>query len=455
MSLFSLLNIARDGIQVHSTGVSVTGQNITNVNTPGYVQRGAVLVTRPNDQGGVSVTTVARSFDRRTHARSVEEHGRRGAADARSNALASVEAILAPSSTTIADRTNAFFRSLDTLTASPADPSARQTVLQQASNLAQQISDTANDLQTQRGDLFNRARGVATEVNERLVRIASLNGAIADATNRGDPGNDLRDQRDQLVQEVGDRVGARAVEDEFGRVTLFAAGGVLVDADRAASLGVDLDPGGNLRVQVQRPGAAAIDVTSAVTQGSLGGIREARDADIPRVSAALDSFAFDFATAVNTVHSSGVGLDGTAGRPLFATTATATGAARALTVDPALVGRPERLAAATRAAGLPGDNSVALQLAGLAGRPLGGVAPPAERFGAIAADLGSRVAAAEAESTLRADTVTQADNLHASASGVSLDEEMVNLSRFQRAFDASTRVLRVADELLDTLIKSF
>ena len=52
-------------------------------------------------------------------------------------------------------------------------------------------------------------------------------------------------------------------------------------------------------------------------------------------------------------------------------------------------------------------------------------------------------------------TVTQADNLHASAAGVSLDEEMVNLSRFQRAFDASTRVLRVADELLDTLIKSF
>ena len=65
------------------------------------------------------------------------------------------------------------------------------------------------------------------------------------------------------------------------------------------------------------------------------------------------------------------------------------------------------------------------------------------------------VAAAETESTLRADTVTQADNLHASAAGVSLDEEMVNLSRFQRAFDASTRVLRVADELLDTLIKSF
>ena len=455
MSLFSLLNIARDGIQAHSTGVSVTGQNISNVNTPGYVQRSAVLVTRPNDQGGVSVTTIARSFDRRTYGRAVEEHGRRGAADARSDALASLEAIVVPGSTTIADRTNDFFQSLDTLTASPADPAARQAVLQQASGLALQISSTANDLQTQRGDLFTRARGVATEVNERLTRIASLNAAIADATHRGDPGNDLRDQRDQLVQEVGDRVGARTVEDEFGRVTLFAAGGVLVDGDHAAALGVDLDPGGNLRVQVQRPGAAAIDVTSAVTQGSLGGIREARDADIPRVSAALDNFAFDLATAVNTVHSGGFGLDGSSGRALFATAATASGAARALTVDPALVGRPERLAAAARAADLPGDNAVARQLAGLAGRPLGGIAPPAERFGAIAADLGSRVAAAETESTLRADTVTQADNLHASAAGVSLDEEMVNLSRFQRAFDASTRVLRVADELLDTLIKSF
>jgi len=454
MSLFSLLGVARDGLQAQSAAVAVTGQNITNVNTPGYVRRSAVLATRPASQGGVEVVTTARSFDRMTYGRAVEEHGRRGAADARADALASTESVVAPGSPDIADRANAFFQSLNTWSGAPADTAARLDVLRRASDLTRQVSGTANDLESLRGDLYTRARGAAGEVNERLGRIATLNTAIAEATGRGDAGADLRDERDRIVQEVGDRVGARAVEDASGRVTLFAAGAALVEGGRAAALGVDLDAVGNLRVQVQRAGDPAVDVTASTTQGALGGLREARDADVPRAAAELDRFAFDLAAAVNAAHTAGAGLDRTSGRALFTATATATGAARALAIDPALNGHPERLAAASAAADLPGGNAVALQLAGLAGRPLGGSAPPAERFGALAADLGTRRAAAESERGLRADTVAQAENLHASSAGVSLDEEMVNLSRFQRAFDASTRVLRVADELLDNLIRS-
>jgi flagellar hook-associated protein 1 FlgK len=127
-----------------------------------------------------------------------------------------------------------------------------------------------------------------------------------------------------------------------------------------------------------------------------------------------------------------------------------------MALNPALVGQPDRVAAAGAATDLPGGSTVALQIAGLSSRALaGGTTPPAERFGAVAADLGVRLQAANAEEQLRDDTVQQAETLRESASGVSLDEEMVNLSKFQRAFEASTRVLRVADELLDTLMKSF
>lgn len=453
-SLNSLFSIARDGLQAQSAGVTVTGQNITNVNTPGYVRRGVLM--QPRQYGGVNVTGVSRSFQRTSHGRLVEEHGRHGAAQVRASALAAVESIVAPGVPTIGDRVNSFFQSLDTLSGAPADRTARLDVLQRTTALAQQISGTAADLSLQRSDLFSQATGITTEVNDRLTRIASLNLAIARATGEGDAATDLRDTRDQLVLEVGDRLGARAVEDANGQVTLFAAGTALVEGGHASTLSVSLDAANNLLFQVQQTGGASTNVTSFVTQGSLGGLREVRDTDIVQVQTNLDQFAFDLATAVNGVHSAGFGLDGVTGRPLFTTTATAVGAARALTVNVAVAGQPDRLAAATLASDLPGGNGTALLLANLASSPLGAAGvPPAERYGVLSGDVGTRVAVAESDLQLREDTVLQAANLHESSSGVSLDEEMINLSKFQRAFEASTRVLRVADELLDNLIKSF
>lgn len=458
-SLFSLLGVARDGMQAQSAGVSVTGQNISNVNTPGYVRRGVVLSARAFGQdstGGVSVLGIARSFNRFAHGRVVEEHGRRGAAAARAEALAATEASLSPNSRTVADRVNAMFQAFDTLSGAPGDAAARLEVLQQAGNLAQQVSSTAGDLATQRDELFTQARGVAGEVNTRLARIATLNRAIAEATALGDAGADLRDQRDLLVQEVGDRLGARSIEDATGQVTLFSAGTVLVEGGNASSVTVSLDPANNLRLTVAQPGGATTDATAGMTQGTLGGLREARDVDIVSAQTSLDQFAFDLATAVNTAHAAGFGLDAVSGRNLFAAPAAVAGAARAMALDPAVVGQPDRVAAAAAATDLPGGNNVALRLAGLASRPLGaGTTTPAERFGGVAADLGVRLQSALAEEQLRDDTVYQAETLRESAAGVSLDEEMVNLSKFQRAFEASTRVLRVADELLDTLMKSF
>jgi flagellar hook-associated protein 1 FlgK len=451
-SLFSLLSVARDGLQAQSAGVSTAGQNVANVNTPGYVRRSALLAARAvggASAGGVEVVGVGRSFNRLTHTRVVEEHGRRGAAEARAEALAAVETVVSAGSPSVAERVSAFVDSLNSLSGFPMDESVRLDVLRKATDLASQVSGIADGLGRVRGELVTRARDSAGEVNERLGRIAELNTSIAEAHARGDGAADLRDHRDRLVQEVGDRAGARAIEDAAGRVTVFAAGTALVEGGRASSLAVDLGAGGALRVRVLGPGGSALDVTSAVNHGTLGGLREARDSDVARASEGLDRFARDLAVGFNTVHASGVGLDGRGGRALFTTTPGVAGAARALAVDPALDGHPERLAAAERAADLPGGNGAALRLAAVATRDR-----PAEAFGALASELGARRAGATLELELRNDTVHQTENLHESSAGVSLDEEMVDLSRYQRAFEATTRVLRTTDELLEHLVKS-
>jgi flagellar hook-associated protein 1 FlgK len=321
-------------------------------------------------------------------------------------------------------------------------------VLDQATQLAQSISGTANGLAQSQASMFTQAKGIATEVNGNLSQIAQLNNEIAQAHAQGDEAPDLRDKRDALVSSVADQIGAKVVEDPSGSVTLFAAGAALVSGNQAASLNVALDSTGAMKFTANRPGGSAIDVTSGVTNGSLGGVREARDVDIAQSAGQLDQFAYDFAQSVNTVHASGYGLDGATGRPLFAAPSQIAGAAANFAVDPSMVGHPDRVAAAQNAQDVPGGNDVAVALAQLANQPLNGGGTPAAQFASIASQLGGAKAAADTEAATRADTVTQAENLNSSASGVSLNEEMVNMTRFQQAFQASTKVLQVADTLL-------
>jgi len=458
MSIQSLLGIAQGAMLAQAEGVDISGQNVANSTTPGYVRRSVILQTRSDrgaPQGGVSAAGVARSWDGFAHQRVVTEGGRQGAASARSNALAHIESLVAPGAgDTLADRTSALFSAFNTLATHPSDSTARATLLGRAADLAQAVSKTAAGLSQARGDLAKEAAGVAGEVNERLGKIAALNEKIATAQALGDSAPDLRDQRSELLREVGERMDVRAIEDATGKLTVLSSGSVLVEGKNASVVDVGLSPDGNLAVTFKRPNGITVDVTKSITSGTLGGLREARDADIPALQKKLDKTAFDLATAVNAAHASGYGLDGQTGRNLFVPPAQVDGAAYSMALDPAMQGHPERLAASKSAADVPGGNDVAVQIAQLASQPLGGTSEnPAEAFTGLASLAGLKKSAADAELSLRQSTVAQADNLLESAGGVSIDEEMMNLTRYQRAFEASMRVVKTADELLSSIIK--
>ena len=451
-SLFALLGTMQQGLAAQQAGIDVAGQNVANVNTPGYVKRNVVLESQavlPGDDGGVDVASVQRAYSSFTYGQVLVSQGGKSAADARSAALAEGQAVVAPSGGGgVSDSMNAFFSSLQALSASPSDPSARSAVLASATQLATSFSTTANGLSQLQTSLYSQAQGTVNDLNQTLAQIAQLNGQIAQAQGQGDNAPDLRDQRDNLVSQVAGQIGARVVPDASGGVTLFAAGTVLVSADHASSLGVSLDSSGALKFVVNRPGGAPLDVTQGVTDGTLGGLREARDVDIAATASQLDQLAYNFENSVNSVHAAGYGLDGVTGRPLFAPPASVAGAAATMTVDPSVAGQPDHVAAAATAADVPGGNDVAVQLAQLANQPLGAGGPPAQQIATIGAQLGSAKSSADTDAATRADMLTQAQNMNSSASGVSINEEMVNLTKFQQGFEAATRVLQVTDQLL-------
>jgi flagellar hook-associated protein 1 len=456
-SLFGLLNIAQSGLAAQSAALDATGQNVANVNTPGYSRVTANLETTDtldSFTGGVEVGGMERSFSSLTFGSMLTEQGLGGAADARSGALAQVESTVAPATGSIGDNINSFYASFQTLETSPSDASARSGVLAAATSLAQSISGAANGLASQRSGLTTQAQTLAATLNSNLSQIAALNTQIAAARGSGDEPTDLEDQRDQLASTVSTEIGAHVVTDANGDYTLLSSGTALVSNGTAATISVTTGASQDLEVSsTLGAGGTPENITQNVTSGTLGGLCETCNTDIPGVSSQLDQLAYNLSTSVNAVQSAGYGLDGVTGRNLFTQPATVAGAALAMSVDPTVANDPSAIAASSTAAGLPGGDDNAVALAQLAVKPLGASDNPADAFGSIAANVGNLAASANNEQSLRQATIAQAQTQNSSVSGVSLDQEMTNLDQFQRAYEASSQVLQTANTLLGELMQ--
>lgn len=457
-TLSQLLNTARDGLAAQSYGLGVTGQNVANVNTPGYVRREAMLETQTlgtQTTGTVQATGLRRVTDQFLERREYESTSLTSGAKERDQRLASVEALYNDlGGTGFGSALDAVFQSFSSLAANPADPTTRANVLDSAAAFSQRISDTADTLATSRDHLLADAQAVVGQVNDNAQAIARLNKQIAVAETQGGDAADLKDQRNRLLLDLASLIDIRTIASGTGGLTVQAAGTTLVEGAEARSFSIDLAGDGSMRLLSERPGGTPTEVTRFLTGGKLAGIREARDVDLFEVSERLDRFVFDVASAVNAQHAAGFGLDGVSGRNLFDVGSGAHGAARALRVSSDVAGEPSRIAASSSAAQVPGGSANAAALSALSSANIvfGGTRTAAQAYGDMVGDVATRRAQSERMVESREAIHSQIQAMHEAMSGVSLDEEFVNLTKFQHAYEASARVLSTVDELLQDLI---
>jgi flagellar hook-associated protein 1 FlgK len=286
-----------------------------------------------------------------------------------------------------------------------------------------------------------RIHDYASRASELAGRLAQLN---AETRTSGDP--TLLDRRDQVAEELAALTGGQVLDGDHGYRFMLEDGTVLVDGTRAARLEAVPDPAyaNQSRIDVV-DGASRLDVTGSIG-GRMSGQIELRDRIAPQLGAEVDRLAFDLTSEVNAIHAAHAGLDGTAGRSFFAPSGSVTGAAASMAVDPSLLQDPGNLGAADPGVG-PGSNAGLRSLADLA-----------DRFSSSAIDtmssLGAEVASAiegEAFASARFDALA---SLRDSLSGVSIEEEMMRLSEFQRAAEASLQFVATVDTLLEEMIRT-
>ncbi len=470
MSVTGLLDIGKKGIFAHQTSITVAGHNIANVNTKGYSRQEAVLstsnpeLTRAGIIGrGVEVETVRRDYDRFIEDRLTQESSNYGQVDMKDFLLQKVEFLLNDSTGVgLGSDINSFFNAMQDLANNPSGSAERVAVKSRGEILAASFNKLSDNLKGIRDDADGEVSVLVEEINSITSRIAQLNGIIQNLESGGKTANDFRDERTILMRDLAERVGINYYEADDGTVSITGKGGfVLVQQDRSYDLATSINTSNDGHLDVVSVGAAGstVNITGYISNGKLGAVLEVRDSDVPAYLARVDRLAYSIVTEVNNLHQSGYALDGTTtGLDFFADlsglTSPPENAAENMAVS-SDVSDVDNIAAAQSPAS-PGDNTNALAMAALQQTLTLGGPPPAYTFGdyysALVADVGIDV---QKVSTLRSHQETLIEQLEIrreSVSGVSLDEEMADLVKFQYAFEASAKLISIADEMLTTVI---
>ena len=452
-----LLGIGKSGLEAAQIQLQVTGNNIANVNTPGYVRREAVQADRQGQYlvsarghigGGVDVVSITRRYDQFLAKELTSGTSAAGGDAARAEALGGLDSLLADPENGIGAAIDDLRGAFADLANQPADPSAREVVLRRADTLADRFRSTAGALSMMASDTDARIADSVGVVNGQLEAIARINRDIAANGSLDGFSPDLLDQREQLINQVAASLKVSTVAQEDGTLSVFAAGGqTLVLGARASRLVTEPDPLDASRLQVGiEQGASTMRLdASDLSAGELSGLLRFRDDDLAATRVRLDALATGLATAYNDGQSAGLDAAGGAGAPLFVATSAAD-ITRAL-VDGA--GLATALAPSNEPAS---DNRNALEMVKLGDAKLVDGMRFTDAFAAMLGDVGARTANAQTASATSARLLADSKAAFTSSAGVNLDEEAAKLLQYQQAYQASAKVISTAQTLFDSLL---
>lgn len=470
MGLYGTLNLGTRALQAQSQGMSVAGQNLANVNNPAYtrqrllVQTTAALPTAIGAQGtGISAVAIQRIHNALLDRQIQGETSVTGFWGAQQIALQAAQTNLGEAlngstsgangtsattglgaQSTLAADLDALFNEFHNLAATPTSLSQRAVLLNKAQNLAAQFNQTDARLAGLTQSLNDSVAADTAQATDLLQSVARLNEQIrrAEAGNGGSA-NDLRDLRQQKLESLATLTNLDTSEDPDGQVNIAIGGNLLVAGNQVLATLQAYDAGGG-RQMIRTSDGTALTLTG----GSLQGTMDARDGALATLRGGLNTLASTLATEVNNVHRAGFNLNGGTGADFFTGNSAGT-----LRVNAALLNDPALLQASGSATAA-GNNRNALALAGLASQTfaaLGGLTFSAS-YARSVTSLGESLVTANGHVEDQALVAGMLQRQRSAVSGVSIDEEMTDLVKYQKAFQASARIISTVDEMLNEVI---
>ena len=445
--LLGSLSIALSALSVSQQEMATTSNNVANANTPGYSREVSdTAASQPITDGSISLGTgvVLDKIESLRDSILLIEIGQSTQQNSALNAsltqLQQIQTQFASSTSGIGTDISNFFESLQQLAPDPTNLNLRQSVLDAANALATDFNNAANTLQTQSSNIDQTVVGTVTQVNSLISQIASIDQQISDVQGAtdGNGSGTLIDTRNNLIQQLSALIDVQVIPTGQGITLATSNGTTLVSGTTSVALTTELDGG------VHDIFAGAQNITSSLTGGSLAGLIQVRDQDIPSIGSSLDQLAAGLANGLNAANAQGFDLNGAAGGNIFTPPpASGVGAAATLAVsmtDPSLI--------AASSDGTSGSNGNLAVLSAVGTTDLSGGQTPIGTYASLVSQVGSETATTSADADSSSLILQQLQDQNGSVSGVSLNEEAANLIQYQTAYQSAAKVISTINLLL-------
>lgn len=473
MSILNILQSGRSGMTTSKAGIATAGHNISNSGTEGYsrqrVQSEAQVSQQIKGDGGPYVGQGSKlSRIERVNDEYLEKQLRDGGrelahSEEKQVFLSQMEDVFNEMNGDGLNRLiSRYFNDFRKLSNDPSSEAIRQSVRESSNAMVNDFKRIRGELDSVRSHIDTRIEGNMKELNALAKDLGELNIRIKTAEIQGHTANDLQDSRDMVLKKMATYADLSIHKDNDGgmiAVDVKGVGPLVVGQNvekyhlgRAPAQPDEGSPENS--VQISRSEFSNKYITHQFQNGKIGALVEMRDKSIAAAVNKLDELAHAISTSVNEIHSKGVTTDGATGVQYFKQLSGVKDASKELALSDAVKNDVNMIAAGV-SPNSPSDNRLALAIANLQNAHFmdGGKSTADDYYNSIVSDIG--VASARNNEALgqQKGILTNMQKMRDQIAGVSIDEEVTNLMQYQHAFDASARVIKVADDMLDTVLK--
>jgi flagellar hook-associated protein 1 FlgK len=465
----AIMDMGKRSLMNSQSSLQTVGHNIASKSVEGYSRQRVDQVTNlPIGEGklrigmGAKSAAVTRVNNPYLEKQIGNERGQLGYLTGKQDAMTRVESIYNEQvNKGLNQYMSEFFNAFRELSNNPESLATRSMVKETAQYVTKDFKRINSQLTGIQSDLDQQIKTHVNEINGFTSEVASLNEKIQSVELTGATANDERDRRDLLVKKIGEKVNIRWAEGEDGTVTISAGNNALLVAGNDArelyvqSTGeTDKKGEGNYDIMYKNSERATpYKVTEQLHGGAIGGLLEVRDGIITELKGGIDEMAYNLSSSINEIHQQGFNSYNETGVDFFEQPDNVKHAADLMTVNEDILKDVSRISAGAKAES-PGDNRVANQIAGLQYDKImsDGNANVDEYYNSMVGRVGVITRKTNSAHDAQDGIVKQLSSIRESISGVSLDEETTKMIEFQKAFDAAARIVKTADEMMDTVL---